>query len=309
MTGYQAADESRQIARITVIGMVVNLILAVVKLAVGYLINSMSLIADGWHSFSDLISDVVVLIGAWISGKPPDRSHPYGHGKFETLSAFGVAVILIIIGVLLTRESFLSFLKSDHSTKSTLIIIVAAFSLVSKEVLYQITAHIAKKLHSSSLKANAWHHRSDALSSGVVLLAGVAEMIGIHYGDSVAGVIVGLMVAGVGVKVGFEALQDLMEVSAGDEVVERFKQAIADNSEVRGWHRLRVRKIGRELDMDVHILLDPKLTIEAGHEIVDKLEQSMRQATEWSGNFTIHVDPDIRTIREASSHVRDSVFR
>lgn len=309
MADLYASDESRQIARITVIGMVVNLILAVVKLVVGYFINSMSLIADGWHSFSDLISDVVVLVGAWISGKPPDSSHPYGHGKFETLSAFGVAVILIVIGAFLTWESFLSFLLPAHTTKSTLIIIVAAISLVAKEALYQVTMLIARKLHSSSLKANAWHHRSDALSSGVVLLAGVAELIGIHHGDSVAGVIVGLMVAGVGVKIGFEALQDLMEVSAGDEVVERFKQAIAENSEVRGWHRLRVRRIGRELDLDVHILLDPKLTIEAGHEIVDSLEHSMRQATEWSGNFTIHVDPDIKNIREASSHVRDSVFR
>jgi len=296
-------------SRVTVVGMVVNVVLSALKLVVGYMIGSLALVADGYHSLSDLISDVMVLTGAWFSGKPPDEEHPYGHGKFETIAAGGVALALVIIGGLLAWKGFSSLMRPAEPVRGSWVIIIALISVVSKEWLYEITVKLGRQLHSASLVANAWHHRSDALSSAVVVLAGAAELAGVHHADGVAGVIVGLMVAGVGVKVSLGAIQDLCEVSAGDDLLDSFREAISRISEVRGWHRLRVRRIGRELDLDVHILLDSQLSIHEGHEIVTRLEDSLKRATEWTVNFTIHVDPDEDLIREASVQRFDSVIR
>jgi len=270
----------------------VNVGLAVIKLIVGYAAESIDLIADGFHSFSDLGTDLIVLIGAWYAGHPPDQDHHYGHGKFETMAAVGIAIVLMSVGGLITWQGFDAFLHPKYVVKGLWVITVAVVSLGAKEALYHATIRVANRCHSTALKANAWHHRSDALSSAVVLFGGAAGVIGLNRGDSVAGIIVGVMVVSVGVKLGFEALKELCESSPGRDTEVEIHRIIEGFSEVRSWHRMRLRRVGRELEMDVHIMLDPDLTIRQGHAIVKRIEHVIGEGIELPVNLTIHVDPD-----------------
>ena len=291
MTSITISDESVQITRITWIGMIGNLGLSILKLAVGYLIGSLALIADGFHSLSDLVTDFAVLIGAAIAARPADKSHPFGHGKFETFAVIVVAIALVVVGGSIAWKAITSFGQHHETISGQWIIIVALISLVTKEWLFRATRVVADRCRSSALRANAWHHRSDALSSFVVLTGGCATMLGWGFGDNLAGLLVGLMVLVVGGKLGFEALIELSEGSAGKETINRINEVIAGFEEVRDAHRLRVRRVGRELIMDIHIVLDPHLTIKEGHNIVSRVESAVQEGIDWPISLTIHVDP------------------
>ncbi len=291
--------EASRIARITRVGMVVNVCLAGLKLAVGYTVGSLGLIADGFHSLSDLGTDLAVLIGAAVGGRPPDRDHPYGHGKFETFAAVAVAAVLMVVGGGIAWYAVSGLGQPVHAPNGWWVVLVAGISLVAKEWLYRATSLVAERCRSTALRANAWHHRSDALSSIVVLFGGGAALLGWESGDVMAGLLVGLMVLAVGGKIGFEALVELSEGSAGGEVENRINQVISGFDEIIGWHRLRIRRIGRELMMDIHIVLDRNLTISEGHEIADRIEQAVQEVLDWPVHFTIHIDPDTEGIRRA----------
>lgn len=272
--------------------MISNLGLSILKLAVGYLIGSLALIADGFHSLSDLGTDFAVLIGTAIASRPADRSHPFGHGKFETFAVNIIALALVFVGGGIAWKAISTFGQSQEIPNGRWIIVVALISLVTKEWLFRATRIVADRCRSSALRANAWHHRSDALSSVVVLVSGGAALLGFFgFGDHLAGLLVGLMVLTVGGKLGFEALVELSEGSAGKETINRINDVIAGFEEVHDAHRLRVRRVGRELIMDIHIVLDPHLTIKEGHDIVRSVESAVEEGIDWPISLTIHVDP------------------
>jgi len=280
-----------QIKKITLIGALANLLLAAVKLAVGSLSNSAALVADGVHSLSDLLSDAVVLVGAWFSGLPADESHPYGHGKFETFAAVGVALFLIAAGVEIAWGAGVSLYEHEVFYGGPPVLFVAAASVVVKEVLFHFTRKVGVSTRSPSVVANAWHHRSDALSSLAVLAGGIGGMAGWGHADQVAAILVGIMVATAGTKIGFEALGDLSERSIGRRDLDRIRTCLNDHPGVHGWHQLRARTVGREIFMDVHVLLDPALSVSAGHEIVDQLQERIKQTVARPINFSIHMEP------------------
>ncbi|MDP8240277.1 MAG: cation diffusion facilitator family transporter [Candidatus Hatepunaea meridiana] len=292
MTSNSTAEETTQISRIIGIGMIGNLVLTFLKLIVGYIIGSIGLIADGFHSLSDLGTDFAVLIGTSLAARPADKNHPFGHGKFETFTVVIVAVALIGVGGGIIWKAISTFKQDIVIINGVWIMIIAGTSLITKEWLYRITLKTAERCHSSALKANAWHHRTDALSSIVVLAGGGAAVMGWWYGDIIAGLLVGLMVIAVGGKLGFEALIELSEGSVGQEIAANIEEIVSGFKEVRGSHRLRIRRIGRELMMDIHIILDPDITIKEGHEIVEKIEKAVQHGIGWPISLTIHVDPD-----------------
>lgn len=289
--------EVSQINRITGFGIVVNLGLACAKISTGMLIGSLGLISDGFHTLSDLITDFTVLIGSALANRPADRNHPFGHGKFETFSAVTIALVLLIVGAGLAWKSFTSLIHPTTIPNGWWVIGISLLSLVIKELLYHATMRIAVKCRSAVLRANAWHHRSDAISSVVVLVGGITALVGWTHGDAVAGMVVGLMIMFVGGRIGGEAIVELSESSAGDEIEAKIAQAVENAADVRGWHRLRTRRIGREMQMDIHILLDPEMTIERGHQIVQRLENDIQDSIDWPVTITIHVDPDIEVMR------------
>lgn len=273
--------------------MYVNVVLTVLKLIFGYFAGSISLIADGYHSLSDLATDVAVLVGSKFSVKPADKNHPFGHGKFETFAALFVAIAVIIVGIGIIHETVDNILSSGKQLNSRMswVAVIAIISLVSKEWLYKATMKIARITRSSAVEANAWHHRSDALSSLVVLFGAVVSLLGWHWGDLVAGMLVGLMIIIVGGKLGFDSIADLTDVSAGKEIIEDISKVLDNSAGIHDWHRLRVRRIGRELIMDLHVTIDGDLSVREGHKIIDKVEKQIYNTLSWPVQITIHLDP------------------
>ncbi|GAB4292804.1 MAG: hypothetical protein Kow0090_06900 [Myxococcota bacterium] len=284
-------NSSKEIKKVTLIGAVINLILSAVKIIGGEITHSFALIADGLHSLSDLITDVVVYAGAEIGARPPDDSHPYGHGKFETLSANIVALALIAVGGGIAWKAIAAIHRHESVLPGGTVLILATLSLLVKEGLFHYTKVWARKTGSPALLANAWHHRSDALSSVAVVVGAIFGLMGYDYADSIAGIVVALMVIIAGLKIILEGLDELMEKSLGNETLKRIEKIFNGKPEIKEWHKLRTRRVGREAFIDVHILLDPEITLLEGHKIADEIEEAIRTSLHDPVNITIHIEP------------------
>ena len=281
----------KDIQKITIVGGIANLLLSIAKITGGSMTGSLALIADGFHSLSDLLTDMMVLVGTWIAAKPPDESHPYGHGKFESFATIGIALSLSATGVILGWESIQAIFHKKTVVAGWVVIILAGASVLAKEILYQLTMRIAKRTGSRSLVANAWHHRSDALSSFAVLLGGVATLLGWSYGDHIAGLVVGLMVAGVGVQIAFQSVGELADQAVDDETKNKIEAILQKDDAVCEWHRLRTRRVGNLVFMDVHILVNSFMNIREGHTIAERLENNLEKAFTHPINVIIHIEP------------------
>jgi cation diffusion facilitator family transporter len=288
----------RQIKSITYIGIVVNIALSVIKVVIGSLAGSLALLADGLHSLSDVATDVAVLLGLRLGSKEPDQSHPYGHGRAETLSAGVVALVLIIVGGLMIYYATVAIARDEITTPRFGVLIAAIVSIAAKEWLYRATQKIAVKSHSPALYANAWHHRSDALSSVAVVIGFVSLEFDFGHGDQVAAIAVGLMIIWVGVRVFGGSMRELSEGAVDSETVERIREVINADSSIRQWHKLRTRTVGREVFLDLHILVDPDLNIAAAHEIAESLENALDEQISRPVNITVHIEPDIPALRK-----------
>jgi len=287
-----------QIKSITYLGMVVNIILAVIKIVIGFFAASLALVADGVHSLSDLATDVAVLLGLRLGSKAPDQSHPYGHGRAETFSAALIALILILVGGVMVYYATMAIARDEVTTPKIGVLIAAIVSIAAKEWLYKATKKIAIQSHSTALYANAWHHRSDALSSVAVAIGFILLEFGFGHGDQVAAIAVGLMIVWVGIKVIGDSLRELTESAVDSDTVEHIKNIINDNSSIRQWHKLRTRTVGREVFLDFHILVDPDLSIADAHQISEDLEETLDEQINRPVNITVHIEPDIPALRK-----------
>ncbi len=289
---------ARQIRAVTYLGVVVNIVLTVVKLIIGVAVSSLAMIADAIHSLSDLATDVAVIVGSYWGAKKPDPSHPYGHGRIETFCAIFVAMVLMAVGGFMIYQATLSIARNETTAAHWGILLGASLSIVAKEWLYQVTKRVARRLHSPAVYANAWHHRSDAFSSVAVLIGYVAMVLGFEHGDQVAAIAVGLMIVFVGVKVVADSLMELTEGPVDPETVEHVKSVMNADSAIRQWHRLRTRTVGREVFLDVHILVDPQLNIAAAHEVSERLEKALDEQISRPVNITVHIEPDLPSFRK-----------
>jgi cation diffusion facilitator family transporter len=298
MDNNKQAIAGRQIKSITYLGMAVNITLSVIKVAIGLSAASLALVADGIHSLSDVATDVVVLLGLRLGSKEPDQSHPYGHGRAETFSAGLVALILIVVGGAMIYYATLAIVRDEVTTPRLGVLIAAIISIAAKEWLYKATQKIAIQSHSPALYANAWHHRSDALSSVAVVIGFISLEFGFGHGDQVAAIAVGMMIIWVGVRVISDALRELAEAAVDPETIEHIKKIINSDSSIRQWHKLRTRTVGREVFLDLHILVDPELKITAAHEIAERLENTLDEQIARPINITVHIEPDTPELRK-----------
>ena len=293
---------NRQIRAITIVGIITNVVLAVVKAAVGLLAGSMSLVFDAIHSISDTATDIVVLFGIHFGSKEPDIEHPYGHGRAETFSAAVVAIVLIVAGCFMIQKASIAVAMAPLAVEpppiNQVVFWVALLSIIAKEALYIVTRRVAVKTHSPSLYANAWHHRSDALSSVAVAVGFIAMKFGFEDGDHIAAIVVGLMIILVGAKVFGGCLHEFAERSVDTDTIGQIEDIIASESQVRHWHKLRTRSAGREIFLDLHILVDPALNITEAHKIAESLENSMHAQITRPVNITIHIEPDNPELRK-----------
>jgi cation diffusion facilitator family transporter len=298
MENSKQAIAARQIKSITYLGMVMNIALSVIKVAIGLSAASLALVADGIHSLSDVATDVAVLLGLRIGSKEPDQSHPYGHGRAETFSAGLVALVLIVVGGAMIYYATLAIAKDEVTAPRLGVLIAAIISIAAKEWLYRATQKVAIQSHSPALYANAWHHRSDAFSSVAVVIGFISLEFGFGHGDQVAAIAVGLMIIWVGVRVIGDALRELTEAAVDPDTIEHIKEIINSDSSIRHWHKLRTRTVGREVFLDLHILVDPDLKITAAHEISESLEKTLDEKITRPINITVHIEPDTPELRK-----------
>lgn len=303
MTVESLHSDNAAIRRVTLIGMVGNTLLAGLKMAVGAVAGSIGLVADGIHSLSDCLTDIAVILGVHLGSKKPDPEHPYGHGRLETFSTAFIAIILIAVGGGMIYKASMAIAKmhTDESqgvTISSAVIWVASLSVVLKELLYQWTRVVAVRTHSTALYANAWHHRSDALSSVAVVVGAVAVKFGYPHGDQLAAITVGLMVIMVGVKVFGGCLHEFSERAVDEQTVKKITAILESEERIRQWHRLRTRTVGREIFIDLHILVDSDLNIKEAHAISDALERDMHDQMSRPVNVIVHVEPDLPEMRQ-----------
>lgn len=291
--------DNQQIRRITIIGMLVNVGLSLIKGVIGLLTGSLSLLADGIHSLSDLVTDVAVLLGTHFGAKEPDPYHPFGHGRMETFSTAFVSLILAAVGGGMIFEAARRIAAMHDGTDaapvtmSSAVIWAALLSVIAKELLYQATRAVAVRSHSAALYANAWHHRSDALSSVAVLIGALAVRFGYPHGDQLAAIAVGLMIILVAVRILGECIREFSERAADRQTLSQIEQVINGQPEVAQWHKLRTRRVGREVFLDVHILVDPELKITEAHAVSKRLEEALHEQVTQPVNAIVHIEPDV----------------
>ena len=286
-------QSSRQIRRVTNLSIFTNILLTIIKIVVGLFAGSIALVADGIHSVSDMATDVAVLAGLHFSAKEPDPKHPYGHSWAETFAAGFIAIVLLVVGGAMIYRAALDIAAGNYSRPGYVVLIIAFLSVVSKELIYFITKKVAIELDSPMLYANAWHHRSDALSSVAVVVGVVTFKFGFVYGDQVATLVIGLMIILVAIKVFGDCFGQLTESAVDSKTSEQIEHVISSQSQIRRWHKLRTRTVGREIFLDVHILVDPDLNVTDAHGISDMLENKLHDQIARPVNITVHIEPDM----------------
>ncbi|TGG95874.1 cation transporter [Natronospirillum operosum] len=292
---YRQDNKAREQAmqRVTWISTGVDLLLAVVKLTVGLLVRSPALIADGIHSFSDLVTDFFVLFINRISHEEPDSDHPYGHARFETLGTVLIGAVLTGVAIGLVWDNVARLLGDEPVANPSLWAIgAAALSLLAKEGLYHYGRFWARRLDSSLLEANAWHSRSDALSSLVVLAGVIATWFGHGWIEAWAALIVAAMIGKMGLTLAWDALQDLADRGVPEDTQQRMKREIRAVPGVDNVHQLRSRRMGNSIFIDVHIQVGNFISVSEGHQIGDWVMRRLRREFPKLTDITLHVDPE-----------------
>ena len=281
----------RVIKKITITGAIVNCLLATSQIVFGIIGHSQALLADGFHTLSDLLSDFIVLFAVSQSSAAADEEHPYGHGRIETLATVLLGFLLAAAGVGIGYRGIDSIIASQQTNPELITLVFAGLAIFAKEFLYRYTMKAAKQVHSSLLESNAWHHRSDALSSVVVLVGISAQLLGIPYMDIIAAIVVAIMIIIMGVRLTSKAFAELIDTSLDSELVGRVKSLIEGNASVRKVHSLRSRSMGGLGYVDAEIRVNPRLTVSEAHYIAFSLERAIKADFEQIIDVSIHVDP------------------
>ena len=288
----------KKIYKVTLTGSIVNAVLIVLKFVAGFMGRSSALVADAVHSLTDFVTDVIVLIFVKISGKPQDKSHEYGHGKFETLATMVIGVILIIAGIGLGYsgvEKVIESLRGATLPEPTWIALaVAVISILSKELLYRYTIRAGNQLKSDALVANAWHHRSDAISSfGTLVGIGGSILLGEKWRilDPLAAALVSVFIIKAGYDILKPCIAELLESSLPDDQENLIADIIRQADGALGFHNLRTRKVGSGIVIDVHVKMDGNLPLVEAHDIATHIECEIKRHFGQNTIINIHMEP------------------
>ena len=292
--GADLGSRYRVVRRVTLVGSAVDLALGIGKLVGGWLTQSQALLVDGVHSLSDLATDLLVLFAAKHAHVEADEEHPYGHGRIETAATVGLGIALIAIGIGLTVDAGQRLFHPEtlwHPNAWALAI--AAVSVIAKEAVYHYTMRFARKLNSALLRANAWHSRSDALSSVVVIVGVGGALLGLDYLDAVAALIVAGMIAKIGFDLARSSVKELIDTGLGAEQLDEIREAILSVDGVEDLHLLRTREMAGQALIDVHIILDdPRVSVSEGHQISETVRARLMRRIDNVADVTVHIDPE-----------------
>ena len=286
-------QDYRRGKKVLVVTALNNTFLSILKIVVGYVTLSEALIADGIHSFSDLSTDIVVLVGLKYASLPPDKNHPYGHSKIEEMASLLVGLLLLLAASAILYRGGRNIYLHKITSPSTLTIICAAISLIVKEILFRYTIHWAKIINSNSLALNAWHHRTDALSSLAVILSVGAGFINTKFYifDLFTAVIIGVFIAKVGVEAIWASGCRLIDTSPPSHIQDKIETAISLISQVQDSHKLKMRYFGDQILVDVHILVAGDLTVREGHKIASKVKYVIKEKVAVISDVLVHLEP------------------
>ena len=292
------STREKEIYRVTLVGFVVNLILSAAKLAAGILGRSGAMVADAIHSFSDMATDIAVIVFARISSKPKDDGHDYGPGKYETLATIIISLALAAVGIGILSSSIGSIrtiLEGGTLPRPGVVALVAAVvSIVAKEILYRYTVRVGRRIDSPSVIANAWHHRSDALSSlGTLAGIGCAYFLGEKWriADPIAALLVAVFIFKIALDLIRTGLGELLEKSLPADVEQEILSIVTANPEIRSPHNLRTRRIGASIAIEVHVRVDGAMSVAHSHALTVDIEHRLRARFGAGTMIAIHVEP------------------
>ncbi|WP_239986742.1 cation diffusion facilitator family transporter [Fastidiosibacter lacustris] len=283
-------ERYRASKKVTITSMFVNTLLAALKMVIGLIGRSPALFADGIHSFSDLLSDIMVLFATKHANKGADYNHPYGHERIETLATVVLSIMLIMIALLISYHSIQNWFIGELIIPDQWTIYAAIFSIVANEGLFRYIMVTANRIGSDLLRANAWHSRSDMWSSVVVLIGLIGTTLGVTWMDSLAAIIVSIMIGKMGVEWCYKALSELVDTGVNEEILHKIEETIAKVDGVKRFHCLRTRKMAGQIILDVHVLVDSHITASEGHYVAEHVRGALALKIENIKDITVHVD-------------------
>lgn len=269
----------------------INAALCFFKILAGIMGKSNAMIADGVHTLSDVLTTVVAAIGIKISSKDADAEHQYGHEKYEPLFSKIISSILIITGFAIGYEGVKELAGGNLETPGRIALVAAALSILTKEAMYWMTIKTARKIKSISLEADAWHHRSDALSSIGTFIGVLGARMGLKVLDPIAGIIVSLLIIRVGIQIWLKASEGLVDTAAPSKIVEEIEQLTMAVDGVKEINSLKTRLFGNRLYVDIDIAVDGAITVQEGHDIAQEVHDSIEKNIEETKHCMVHVDP------------------
>jgi cation diffusion facilitator family transporter len=313
---HEAVDRSnperfRASLRVTLVNVTSNLLLTIGQVIVGLLGHSQALVADGLHTLSDLVADFLVLFALAHGRKGADAEHPYGHERIETAVTLILGVILIGVGTGIAVRATLKLASAEaFVTPSTLTLWVAIGTLLAKEAMFRYTMHTANRFDSNMLRASAWHHRSDALSSLIVAAGIGGSLLGFAYFDAVAAIVVAAMIVKVGIELAWQSLRELVDTGLDPAVTAEIRRVITGVAGVKALHMLRTRRVGGKALVDVHIIVDDHLSVSEGHQISETARARLMKEIAVISDVMVHIDTeeDVEGPSCAGLPLRDEVL-
>lgn len=292
-TAEALAERSKKAQRVAIIGALVNIVVAVLQIIVGIAANSQALIADAIHTFSDLMTDVLAIVGSRMAYEPADEQHPYGHGRIETISSVGLGFILMLVAVGIGWFAINRLMALEALVvPAGIAVVAAALTVVAKESLYRYTVRMARRIRSRLLEANAWHHRSDAISSLFVLLGVAGAQAGFPALDAIAALVVALLISRIAWDISAQGISELIDTGLDKSRVALISESIAAVDGVRRMHMLRTRWVGTGALVDVHIQVAPRLSVSEGHQIAEAVRANLIDVVDEVDDVTVHIDPE-----------------
>ncbi|KXJ42409.1 cation diffusion facilitator family transporter [Marinobacter salarius] len=295
-------QERRAASRVTVIGMLLDGVLGILKVIAGTLFHSQALLVDGIHSFTDVASDLVVLGVMRVSRQAPDQDHPYGHQRIETMGTMVLGSILIAVGAALAWDNTLRLLDGGAvNIPEWPVLVAAVISIASKEWIYRYTRRVGIAIRSDLIIANAWHSRTDALSSVVVLFSTIGAMLGYLWLDILAAVIISGIIIHIGWRFTRDSVKELVDTGLSPEDTEALKHIASKTDGVRNVHELRSRRMGHDILLDVHLVVSPEISVSEGHQIGMQVVKAMRNALDNILDINFHIDAENDEIHPQTS--------
>lgn len=296
------SQERKAASRVTVIGMILDAILGLIKVVAGSLFHSQALLVDGIHSFTDVASDIVVLGVMRVSRQAPDQDHPYGHQRIETMGTMVLGSILVAVGAALAWDNTLRLLDGNAGNiPEWPVLVAAALSVTSKEWIYRYTRRVGIAIRSDLIIANAWHSRTDAFSSVVVLFSTVGAMLGYLWLDILAAVIISGIIIHIGWRFTWDSVKELVDTGLSPEDTETLKQIASKTDGVRNVHELRSRRMGHDILLDVHLVVSPEISVSEGHQIGMQVVKAMRNELDNILDINFHIDAENDEIHPQTS--------